>query len=215
MTTLSYVSALSAAALIAAVGMTPQASALELTTNGDFETGDTSGWVSFPTVSSTFGAITTDPFAGTYAGEIFNDAPASAAVIKQANIGIGQVNPGDEITISFWARGSGEAGGVQFAEFFSELDGGGTSANEILGGAPLFLTSTWTEYNFTTFAGPDVSGGVTLQFTATTGGATGSVATTVIDNVSVSIADTVIPAPSAFGAAGLGAMLLGMRRRRF
>ncbi len=53
-------------------------------------------------------------------------------VIKQANRGIGLVNPGDEVTISFDYRGTTSAGGVIFAEFFSELSGGGTSKAEIL-----------------------------------------------------------------------------------
>ena len=184
--------------------------AAEFAVNGDFETGDTSGWVSFPTANSTFDAITDNPFAGTYAGRIFNDDPASAAVVKQANLGIGDIGPGEELIVSFYGRGSGEAGGVQFAEFFSELDGGGVSKAEILGGAPLFLGEAWDFYTFNVVTGPDVSGGVTLQFTATTGGATGSVAETVIDNVSI----TRVPEPASAALLGLGVATLALRRRR-
>ncbi|MEO0631429.1 MAG: hypothetical protein AAFY46_12015, partial [Planctomycetota bacterium] len=78
-------------ALVAAAGTT---SAQELTTNGGFETGDTSGWTSFPGPTSTF-LLTNDANSGTFAAEIFNNDPAVNALVKQANIGIGVVNPGD------------------------------------------------------------------------------------------------------------------------
>ena len=89
------------------------------------------------------------------------------------------VNPGDEVTIKFDMRGTASAGGVVFAELFSELTGGGTSAAEILGGGPLFPNAdpeVWTSYEFTTNVGPDVSGGITLQLNAATGGDPSSVA---------------------------------------
>ncbi|MEM7573191.1 MAG: proprotein convertase P-domain-containing protein, partial [Bacteroidota bacterium] len=161
---------------------------MELTTNGDFEAGDVSSWQSFPTANSTFEVTTDNPSAGTFAGRLFNPNAASAAVIKQANIGIGVVNPGDEITISFDARGQGDIGGIAFAEFFSEVDGGGTSSNVLLGGAPLGVTfNDWTPFEFTVTAGPDVSGGITLQFAAITGADAGSVMNLFIDNVSVTV----------------------------
>ena len=183
---------------------------IELTTNGGFETGDTTGWQYFATPASTFGVDSSSPFSGGFNGNLENLTDGSAAIIKQANIGVGIVNPGDEITISFWAKGINANGGVNFAEFFSELAGGGTSSSEILGGAPLFASDTdWTFYEFTTFAGPDVSGGVTLQFTATTGATIGSTSQLLLDDVSV----TVIPAPGAMALLGLGGLMAGRRRR--
>lgn len=200
-----------AAMTIAAAGSAH--AGVELTTNGGFESGDTSGWTSFPTTNSTFDVTTNNPYAGTYAGHLTNSAIGSAAVIKQANLGVGTVNPGDQIAISFWARGSAAAGGVQFAEFFSELNGGGVSKSEILGGKPLFLTSTWTQYNFTTTAGADVSGGVTLQLDATTGAVSGSQSTAYFDNVSVKDMSAT-PEPASLSLLGLGGLLLTRRRRK-
>ncbi|MCH5375909.1 MAG: hypothetical protein JJ992_18215, partial [Planctomycetes bacterium] len=87
------------------------------------------------------------------------------------------------------ARGSFGVGGVAFAEFFTEVEGEGTSSNEILGGGPLVLDAdpeAWTDFEFTVPITADVSGGVTLQLTATTGG-DGSFADVYYDNVSIVI----------------------------
>ncbi|MEM9065032.1 MAG: hypothetical protein AAGB51_06030 [Planctomycetota bacterium] len=193
---------------LVALATAPAAAQIELTSNGGFETGDTTDWVSFPTANSTFGAVT-DPNSGTYAGRVFNDDLASSAVIKQANIGQGLVTSGQEVTISFWAKGTGDVGGVAFAEFFSEIDGGGVSSSEILGGTPLALTTDYQLFEFTAFAGPDVSGGITLQFAVVTGGGAGSFSEFFVDDVSV----TIIPAPAAASLLAGGALLAGRRRR--
>jgi len=201
---------ISIAAFVAAAAtcVATSAAGTELTVNGGFETEDTSGWQYFPTGTSTFN-ITTDANSGLFAAELFNNSIASGAVVKQANIGMGVVNAGDLVTISFAAKGSGAAGGVAFAEFFSEIDGGGVSSSVLLGGAPLALTDTYQTFNFTTVAGSDVSGGVTLQFASVTGADQGSVMVLFIDDVSV----TVIPAPASAAMLGLGGMV-AMRRRR-
>ena len=178
--------------------------------NGGFETGDTSGWVSFPTSDSTFD-VTNDANSGSFAGEINNSATASSAVVKQANVGQGVVVSGEEILISFAAKGQGAIGGVAFAEFFSEIDGGGVSSSEILGGAPLALTNDWQQFNFSATTGPDVSGGITLQFGATTGADTGSTMQLFIDDVTITRA---VPEPTALGVLGLAGLGLVFRRRR-
>ncbi len=202
-----------AASLAVMAGLTLNAAAVELAVNGDFETGDTTGWT-LPQGAAggqTWG-VTSDAASGAWAGELFNDVEGAAWPVKQANIGVGIVQANQAITISFDAKGSGEAGGVAFAELFSELSGGGTSASELLGGAPLALDpDNYTKFVYNTVTGPDVSGGVTLQFNAATGANTGSTSTLLIDNVSV----TVIPEPASFAVLGLASLaLVGLRRRR-
>ena len=192
-------------------------SAAELTTNGGFETGDFTGWSQFPTGAGQQTVTNVNPFSGTFAGEINNSVAASNSLIKQANLGVGLVTPGQTINISFAARGSLTPGGVAFAEFFSEIAGGGVSKSQILGGGPLALNgnpNTWTLFNFVTTAGPNVSGGVTLQLGATNGATASPNAHMWYDQASVSI--TVVPEPasaSLIGLAGLG-LVSAMRRRR-
>ena len=162
----------------------------ELTVNGDFETGDTSGWEFFPN-NGTFAATMAQANGGLWSGNLVASVPAgggppSFPVIKQANIGVGTVQPNSSVDISFDLFGSvSGAGGVFFAEFFSELSGGGTSSSVILGGGPLFPNGTWTTYTFTTPTGNDVSGGVTLQLKTDCGANAGCTVDAYIDNVSV------------------------------
>lgn len=187
-------------------------SALELTTNGGFETGDTSGWVEFVgPPERTFG-VTSDAASGAFAGDINNTLPGNPAVVKQANLGVGEVVPGETIEISFDAKGEFGVGSVGFAEFFSEIDGGGVSKAEILGGGPLSLTGAYQTFTFTAVAGSDVSGGVTLQFNPATAAIIGTTARMFVDNVSVSVAR--VPEPASLALLTGGVLTLLARRRR-
>ena len=148
------------------------ATTVELAVNGGFETGTFSGWTQFPN-SGTQAISSVNPASGGFSANLDAVTKPGDSLIKQANVGIGLVSPGDVISISFDYRGVTADGGVIFAEFFSELAGGGTSATEILSGGPLFPNAdpnTWTNFSTTAIAGPDVSGGVTLQLKAANGG---------------------------------------------
>lgn len=186
--------------------------ALELTTNGGFETGTFAGWTQFESAAGNQTITGVNPSSGAWAAEINNQQDASNSLMKQANIGVGVVTPGMTINIKFDARGSFGVGGVAFAEFFTEKAGGGTSKAEILGGAPLNLDAdpnVWKTFSFTTTAGADVSGGVTLQLGATKPAIQGSFAHVFYDNASV----TVVPEPATMTALGLGVLALVRRRR--
>ena len=161
----------------------------DLAVNGGFESGDLSGWALFPASAdpNEQTVVATNPKTGTFAGRLNNTTPGTASIIKQANLL--PVEIGQTATVSFSARGSFGTGGVAFAEFFTELAGEGTSSAQILGGAPLALNAdpnVWTDFEFVIPISADVSGGITLQLTATTGGA-GSFADVYYDDVSIVI----------------------------
>ena len=71
----------------------------EIALNGGFETGDFTDWTQFPSGTQTI--IMTNPSEGTYCAELNNNVPASASLIKNANIGIGTVSANKEVTITF------------------------------------------------------------------------------------------------------------------
>ena len=152
--------------------------------NGDFETGDWTGWTYIETHDSIFQV---GPVNGDMIGILYNQAYNSTASIRQENIGVGLVRPGDTIEISFEARFREDEGGFATAVLFSEVSGGGTSASEVLGGGALPLNSGWQSFTFTATAGPDVSGGLTLEIGVSTGNDPYSYGELRIDDVSVTV----------------------------
>jgi len=183
-----------------------------LAINGDFETGDISGWTTLVDADgATFTVTSSEAACGTFSGNLVADFEAGVggpvdAIIKQANIGVGIVTPNSQVTISFDLRGSlAGAGGVFFAEIFSEVSGGGTSKSEILSGGPLFPTDIWTRYSYTVTTGNDVSGGVTLQLKSSVGPNPGSLVDAFIDNVFIGMGTTSGPDCAGTGTGGNGA----------
>lgn len=163
---------------------TSQAAVTNIAVNGDFETGDFTGWTQFPGSLGEAGQTIVAGNPG-WAARL-NEPNAAGSVIKQANLLPGEWTEGQQVDIEFEIRGSAAAGGVFFAEFFSELAGGGTSKTEILSGGPLFPNAdpnVWTKFNFSATVGPDSSGGITLQLKSSCGADAGCVADYTIDNV--------------------------------
>jgi len=160
----------------------------DLAVNGGFETGNLDGWTPFCDGLGTCEATTAEANTGSWSGLVLTSGAPANPLIKQANVGIGIVQPNSEITIRFSLKGSlAGASGVVFAELFSEIVPEGVSKAEILGGAPLFPTDQWVDYEFTTTTGPDVSNGVTLQLAAICGAVEGCVVEAYFDDVSIVI----------------------------
>lgn len=203
-------------ALVAAAALTAgQASAVEIAgPNAGFELGDLTGYTTFGESAEAIISIeSVSPSEGSNNVKLERTAVSGPGALGlKLNVGAGTVTPGSEVTVSFDARGSAAAGGVHFAELFSEVFPSGTSKTEILSGGPLFPPSdtTWTPYSFTTTLGPDVSNGLTLQFVAVTGGDPGSAATLEVDNISIDG----VPEPSSLALLGLGGLAALRRRRR-
>jgi len=205
--------------LVATMGITlfagtaQAASTFDIAGNGGFETGDTTDW----TVFGGGTASTNNPSSGTYSGNGNCQGGPCDVLFKNANRGIGEAEAFGSITITFDYRGTQSAGGVIFAELFSELDGGGVSKTELLFGGPLFgAGETWQTASITTTLGDDVAGGVTLQLKSSCGAVLGCVSDAYFDNVQMLIEPpSAVPVPAAvwlFGSGLLG--LVGVARRK-
>jgi hypothetical protein len=79
--------------------------------NGGFETGDYTGWQQLPSAPGQETAGVFNPTEGNFVANVDNFTSASASGIKNANIGIGVVNLGDQIIIPFDFRGTAAEGG--------------------------------------------------------------------------------------------------------
>ena len=157
--------------------------------NGDFETGDFTGWTLTQDPSDR-GSITLDSSGqGGRAGAVARLVAAGDAagtndvLISQVALAAGTVAPGDSIDVSFDLYGSlTGAGGVVFVEVIF-LNGAGQDEggrNFVGPAAPYVPSTTWTTHSGTVIAGTagngsqwDVSGGVTLELKAACGAIAG------------------------------------------
>jgi hypothetical protein len=155
----------------------------ELTSNGDFELGDLTGWETFDN-GGTIAVVGPGAGGSNFAGNVKVTIPGNPT-LKQSNLAAGDLTPGQQVTVTFDWKGTDANGGVVDVVLFSELSGGGVSATEQIlsgGGFP----ADWTTVGpLVITTGNDVSGGVTLQITAICGGAAGCVSDVFIDNVSI------------------------------
>ena len=130
--------------------------------NGDFETGDFTGWT-LTQVPTDRGSIALDTSgqggrAGTVARLVAagDAAGTNDVLISQVALAAGTVAPGDSIDVSFDLYGSlTGAGGVVFVEVIF-LNGAGQDEggrNFVGPAAPYVPTTTWTTYSGTVIAG--------------------------------------------------------------
>lgn len=152
--------------------------------NGDFETGDLTGWeVAGASGSSGVTAQSGDngPAApGTYNGFMENNAEAMGLTLKQVTeVGIAIPGP---VMYSFDLKlDQADAGGVLFVEIFAEQEGVG-----IIGGSGL-MGPYWPWNDWQTYAGsfeaPVGTSFLTIQIMANTGANVGSNCIAHVDNV--------------------------------
>ena len=165
----------------------------EIATNGDFETGDDTGWLLFQNGGS---AVLDNTIAngGTWSGKLETGGPSNPA-FKQEAIGVGAVAAGDLVTISFDHIGSVVQPGAVFNVLLFGEGAAGASFTHVFNPAPV-LAATWTTFTgtFTIPLGTDVSGGVSFLIEAVCGGDVGCSVSANIDNVSVTVP---VAAPSA------------------
>ena len=138
-------------------------------------------------------------------------------LILNQSEGAGLLTPGQAFTVDFDWMGTNGIGGVIDIRVFSELSGGGVSKTDILaGGTGAGLTADWTNFGLVNLtAGADVSGGLTVEFTAICGADAGCFSNLAIDNVTVTADVSAVPVPAAvwlFGSGLLG--LVGVARRK-
>ncbi|HRJ30137.1 MAG TPA: carbohydrate binding domain-containing protein [Cyclobacteriaceae bacterium] len=162
-------------------GGTPGAN---LVTNGDFETGDATGWNLFQNGGSATLDNTTNN-GGTWSGKLATGGPSNPA-FKQERIGAGVVKAGDVVRIRFDHKGSVVQPGAVFNVLLFGEGSGGASFTHVFNPAPV-LGSNWTTFtgNFTIAPGTDVSEGISFLIEAVCGGDAGCSVTANIDNVSV------------------------------
>ncbi|MEM0940969.1 MAG: PKD domain-containing protein [Bacteroidota bacterium] len=165
----------------------------ELADNGDFETGDLTGWAAFDNGGSII-ADNAISNGGSWSGKIEALGSTSAGsnpVLKQERKGGGLFAAEDQIQIKFDYRGTlAGAGGVFDFQAFIEASSG-VSQTIIFNDLINVPTNSWQTFttSFNVDNGIDVSGGVTLQITAICGAVDGCGATLNIDNVSITVVE--------------------------
>ncbi len=171
-------------------GITPPPSGDNILTNGDFESGsgDGNGWLSFNN-GGTAAFDNTINNGGSFSGKLATNG-ASNPGFKQERVGIGTVQAGDVVQVSFDHIGSLTApeGGVFNVLLFVERAEGepGDPITHIFDPRPT-LSDTWSTFTATYNipSGASVTGGISILIESVCGGAPGCSVSANIDNVSV------------------------------
>jgi len=171
--------------------------------NGDFETGDFTGWAQEPGAGTnptpgTISIDTSDPGTNPDPGntavarlQAAGDAALGSqdVLLRQVALDAGSISPGDTIDVSFDLYGSlSGAGGVVFVELIYLNNLGEEASRDFVGAAaPYTPTTTWTTHVGSKPAGANVDGGVTLELKASCGPVTGCGVDAYFDNVTYTV----------------------------
>ena len=167
-------------------GGNPPGTGDNLAANGDFETGDDTGWLLF----QNGGTATLDDTVnngGSWSGKLATGG-ASNPAFKQERIGAGTVAAGDVVQIQFDHIGAVDGeGGVFNVLLFGEGAGGAVPFTHVFSPAPT-LAGSWTTFTGTfTIPAVDVSEGISFLIETVCGGAPGCSVSANIDNVTVTL----------------------------
>jgi hypothetical protein len=183
---LKRIAAAFAIVALAAVGTVTGASAQNILVNGDFETGDLTGWVvAGGNMDATVSIQSPDngpSMPGTNNAYLSNFGQALGLTLKQTTPP-GSI-AGGEVTYSFDLKlDQADVGGVLFAEVFAEQSGVGIVGGSGLQG-PYWPWNVWQSFSGS-FIAPETADFITIQFVAVTGAAEGTNCVAHVDNVSV------------------------------
>ncbi|MEO2052945.1 MAG: PKD domain-containing protein [Allomuricauda sp.] len=159
-----------------------------LATNGDFETGDDTGWLLFQN-NGTAALDNTLSNGGSWSGRLTVGDTGGNPAFKQERIGAGTVSSGDTVQVQFDHIGTiTQPGAIVNVLLFGEGAGGTVSFTQPLAPGPA-LTGSWTTYtgSFTIPGGADVSEGISVLIETVCGAVTGCNVVMNIDNVSVTL----------------------------
>ncbi len=158
-----------------------------LAVNGDFETGDDTGWFIFQNGGSAALDNTTSN-GGTWSGSLSVSDSGGNPAFKQERIGAGTVAAGDVVQVQFDHIGSVVQPGAAVNVLLFGESPAGASFTQVLTPGPV-LENTWTTYtgSFTIPAGTDVSEGISFLIETVCGAVAGCNVTMNIDNVSVTL----------------------------
>ncbi len=161
-------------------------SGTNIAVNGDFETGDETGWILFQN-GGTAALDNSTNNGGSWSGRLATGGPSNPA-FKQERIGAGTVKAGDVVRVRFDHKGAiVPPGGVFNVLLFGEGADGATFTH-VFNPAPN-PGEDWESFSgtFTIPAGTDVSNGLSFLIEAVCGGDAGCSVQANIDNVRVLI----------------------------
>ncbi|WP_455170125.1 carbohydrate binding domain-containing protein, partial [Aegicerativicinus sediminis] len=158
-----------------------------LAANGDFETGDDTGWFIFQN-GGTAALDNTVNNGGSWSGKLTVGESGGNPAFKQERIGSGTVAAGDTVSITFDYIGSiSQPGAIVNVLLFGEGNGG-ASFTQVLNPGPN-PTDSWTSFtgSYTIPVGTDVSEGISFLIETVCGAVSGCGVSLNIDNVSVTL----------------------------